>query len=243
MTVIDDLLLTIPPDRPVTMTRDVLIGLYWTAVHGEQVGIAATPMDTACCYARDVVNTGHLHEGTVNDLVKLVRSPHPLDVALGMAAFNALNKVDPSDGVELNARDVILERGRGKTVVTVGHFPFTDAIRQAAARTWVLELLPTGDDQTAEAAPDLIPQADVIGLTATTLLNGTFDGLAKLFPPHALVVMLGPSTPLNKVLFEYGVDILGGAVVTDPTSVLRYIEQGSALHRVPGLQRFTMTKQ
>jgi hypothetical protein len=79
-------------------------------------------------------------------------------------------------------------------------------------------------------------------LTATTLLNGTFESLAKLFPAHALVVMLGPSTPLSPVLFDYGVHLLGGVLVTDPVATFHYIGQGSSLHSVPGIRRITMMK-
>jgi uncharacterized protein (DUF4213/DUF364 family) len=74
-------------------------------------------------------------------------------------------------------------------------------------------------------------------------LNGTFESLSRLFPSKALVVMLGPSTPLSKVLFDYGVHILGGALVTDPATALHYIGQGSSLHRVPGIRRFTLVKR
>jgi hypothetical protein len=207
------------------------------------MGLAATPTDITCCFAEDVNDVGCLHEWPVGRLVQLLRSEHPLEVTIGMAAFNAMIAVDESAGVDWNARDVILERGRGKTVVTVGHFPFTDALREVAARLYVLELNPTPGDQPAEAAPDLVPQADVIGLTASTLLNGTFEGLARLFPPAALVVMLGPSTPLSPILFDYGVNILGGALVTDPAAALRYVTQGSSLHGVPGIRRFTMARR
>ena len=98
-------------------------------------------------------------------------------------------------------------------------------------------------DMPAEAAPELIPQADVIGLTASTLLNGTFESLSALFPPRALVVMMGPSTPLSHVLFDYGVTMLAGTLVTEPETALRYVTQGSSLHRLPGLRRFTMMKK
>jgi uncharacterized protein (DUF4213/DUF364 family) len=198
--------------------------------------------DSTCCAATDVPHVGRLHQQSAYDLAAGLRSDHPLEVTLGMAALNALIPVNEQNGLELNARDVLLERGLNRTVVTVGHFPFTEALRQVAAQLWVLELNPGPGDQPASAAPDLIPQADVIGLTATTLLNGTFETLSRLFPPQALVVMLGPSTPLSTVLFDYGVTLLGGALVDDPESVLRYVGQGSSLHRVPGLRRFTMMK-
>jgi uncharacterized protein (DUF4213/DUF364 family) len=241
MSVIDDLLTSIVhlPDIP---TRDVLVGLYWTAVHGSKVGLAATPTDITCCFAEDVKDVGRLHTRSIRELAEGLRSAHPLEVTIGMAALNSLIEVNEADGVAINARDVILDRGRGQNVATIGHFPFTDALREVSANTWVLELNPTPGDVPADRAPELLPQADVIGLTATTLLNGTFESLAKLFPPRALVVMLGPSTPLSPVLFDYGVNMLGGALVTDPAAAFHYIGQGSSLHGVPGVKRNTLVK-
>ncbi len=241
MPVIDDLLSSVATGSDI-LAREVLVGLYWTAVHGRKVGLAATPTDIACEFAEDVPGVGQLHTRSVVELAQGLRSKHPLEVTIGMAAFNALTEVDEAAGTEINAREVILERGRGKKVATIGHFPFSDALREVAASTWVLELNPQQGDIPAERAPELIPQADVIGLTASTLLNGTFELLAKLFPPQALVVMLGPSTPLSPVLFDYGVTLLGGSLVTDPDMALHYIGQGSPLHKAPGVKRITLMK-
>jgi uncharacterized protein (DUF4213/DUF364 family) len=242
MIVIDDLLSSVSETSDVP-TREIWVGLYWTAVYGSKVGLAATPTDVACCFAEDVKNVGQLHTRSVNELAQGLRSNHPIEVTIGMAALNSLIEVNEAGAVEINAREVILNRGRGKNVATIGHFPFTDELREVAAHTWVLELHPTGGDVPAERAPELLPQAEVIGLTATTLLNGTFESLAKLFPPQALVVMLGPSTPLSPVLFDYGVNMLGGALVTEPIAAFHYIGQGSSLHGVPGVKRITLMKK
>ena len=43
----------------------------------------------------------------------------------------------------------------------------------------MLELAPRGDDLPSEAAPELIPTADVVAITGTTLLNRTFEGLVR----------------------------------------------------------------
>lgn len=240
MSAIDDLLANLSPAARETPVRDVSIGLYWTAVCGRRLGLAATPSGTSCCRSGGLADAGTLHHQTLGALADRVHSSNPLEVSLGLAALNA--GLDPvhAEGTAGNARDVLLARGKGKTVVTVGHFPFTDLLRQTAQRLWVLELSPEEGDVPSERAEELIPQADVIGLTASTLLNTTFDGPAALFPPGALVVMLGPSTPLHPVLFDYGIDILGGSTAEKPDSILRYVSQGSTLHGVPGLQRVTL---
>jgi uncharacterized protein (DUF4213/DUF364 family) len=242
MGVIDDLLSSIKPDSPGISVQEVWVGLHWTAVRSLQMGLAATFQGTDQHKSWGVQGAGRLQERSAHELAACLRSENPLEVSIGMAALNSLTVVDESQVVELNARELLLKRGHNRNVALVGHFAFTEALREAAAQLWVLELRPCPGDWPAEAAPELLPQADVIGLTATTLMNGTFDGLSRLFRPGALVVMLGPSTPLSRVLFDYGVDVLSGTQVVDPVTTLRYIGQGGSLRQVPGIRRLTMVR-
>jgi hypothetical protein len=160
-----------------------------------------------------------------------------------MAALNSLIHPDEAHITELNARDLLLQRGQDRRVALVGHFAFADELRQKAAKLWVLELDPTLGDEPATAAPELLPQAEVIGLTAVTLLNGTFEGLSRLFPSNALVVMIGPTTPLSPVLFDYGVGILAGSQVVEPEVVWRRISQASSMRKMTGIRRVTLARR
>jgi uncharacterized protein (DUF4213/DUF364 family) len=108
----------------------------------------------------------------------------------------------------------------------------------------VLEKHPGPGEYPAEAAAEVVPQADVLAMTSTTLINGTLDGLLALRKPGAKVLLLGPSTPLHPLLFEHGVEMLSGAMVTDVDPVLHLIRQGAVFPQVRqgGVRLVTMVK-
>ena len=100
-------------------------------------------------------------------------------------------------------------------------------------------LLPP-DCGTAAASTDLIPQADVVGLTSSALINHTFDGLLSLCRPDAFVVALGPTTPLSPVLFDHGVHVLAGSDVVDEAAALYTIGQGASFREIQGVLRIAL---
>jgi hypothetical protein len=75
-------------------------------------------------------------------------------------------------------------------------------------------------------------------------MNRTFDELIALCRPDALVLMLGPSTPLSPVLFDYGVHILSGSLVEDIDAVLRAVSEAANFRQVRryGVRLVTMRK-
>jgi uncharacterized protein (DUF4213/DUF364 family) len=162
-----------------------------------------------------------------------------------MAAANALLEVDESGLQEVNAEQIVLEQGAGRRVAIVGHFPFIERAREVAAQCWVLELHPGPGDLSADQAGEILPQADVVALTGTSLINHTFDDLIGLCRPDAFVLLLGPSTPLSPVLFEAGVNALSGTVVDDTEQVLFSVGQGATFRQIKrrgGLRLLTWVK-
>lgn len=219
--------------------QEVRIGAFWTAVVIERGGHRRCGLASAL-RGKDhhqhghhpVRDAGRLADRSAVELAGLIHSDSLLEASIGMAAINALLEVDEAVCVELNAADVIRERGEGKAVAIVGHFPFIEELRTHVEQLWVLELRPGPGDLPAEAAPEIIPQADVVAISSTTLINGTFEGLVALCRPDAYVLLLGPSTPLSPLLFDHGVQLLSGALVDDVDSVLRLVSQGASFRQI-----------
>jgi len=179
-----------------------------------------------------VRNAGHLHKMSYFDLAGMVESASYTEVAIGLATINALLPRDPSQWIDLNAVDYLIRNGKGKKVAVVGHFPFVDRLRRIAKELWVLELNPKDGDLPAHVAPEIIPQADLVAITATTMVNKTFNGLIDLCRPEEKVILLGPSTPLSPVMYEYRIDLLSGTIVEDFDAAFIGISQGISFHQL-----------
>jgi len=240
MNLLDNLLANLPNDVAV---RSVLVGAHWTVVCSRNCGLASTITGDKPHAHEQVRDVGRLHLKSARELAEYARSDNPLEASLGVAAINSLLDVDEQNAVEINAAQVLAEQGRGKNVALVGHFPFIPKLREKVSQLWVIEQRPSEGEYPAGAAADLIPQADVVALTGSALINHTLDGLLALCKRDSLVTVLGPSTPLSPVLFEHGATIISGARVIDEAAVLRTVAQGATFQQVEGVRLLTLRRE
>jgi len=228
---IDDLLAAVAGDTPV---RHVLVGAHLTVVCSRGCGLASTFASSQPHRRMKVRDAGRLVGKRARDLAEYARSDNPIEAAIGLATINSLLAPDERALEPINGADYLAHLGRGRTVALVGHFPFVTRLRERVGELWVIELDPEDGDHPASAAPSLIPRADVVGITASALVNHTIDGLLGLCRPGAPVILIGPSTPMAPLLFERGVSMLAGVEVTDEAAVLRSVSQGASLQQTAG---------
>ena len=240
MKLLDDLISTLDLN---TKVRDIRQGVFHTAVLTRNCGLAATlPRDALRQTPPLVKEPGTLLEKGVSELVRMAYADSILEAAMGMATINSLLEIDKDQCVELNAQDLIVDKGTGKRVAIIGHFPFIPFLKERAKEVWVIEKNPQQGDLTEDQAQNVIPQADVVGVTGTAITNHTFEGLLELFSPQAYVVMLGDTTPLSPVLFDYGVHAVSGTKVVNIEQALRCVSQGANFRQIKGTRRLTMIR-
>jgi uncharacterized protein (DUF4213/DUF364 family) len=201
--------------------------------------MAATLLEEGPHGERLVRGVGRLVDGGARELAQYALSDHLTEASIGLAAINALLPVGEDPASEADAASVLLEWGRGSAVAVIGHFPFLPRLRQAARVLWVLEQWPGADELPATAAAEVLPKADVLAITSTTIINKTLEPLLALRRPEARVMLLGPSTPLSPVVFEYGIHALSGVRVVDEAAALRTVAEGATFRQVEGVRRVT----
>lgn len=240
MSVLDDLLASLKEDAPV---KEVRVCVHWTAVVSRNCGLASTTRDEGHPHGHvSVRGVGSLHERSALELAQYAKSETLLEATIGVAAINSLPDVDEERCVELNAEAWLAERGRSRKVAIVGSFPFVRQLQDKVGKLWVLDRHPAEGEWDAKQAGDILPEADVVAITGTALINHTLEDLLGLCRPDSSVMVLGPSTPLSPVLFDYGVDVISGTKVIDSELVLRLISQGATFRQVkgPGVRLLTM---
>ena len=176
-------------------------GLFFTGVKLDTgvTGACATPL-RSIPDARALPFSGKLRGRLASELLKEAAAPSGIRRAIGIAAMNALADMcwerRPTAGVDLctgvNAYDAA-EIQPGENVVVVGAFvPFLKWLKRALQHFTVLEM----DSATlkleelphfrpASEAASVVPDADVVLITGTTLLNNTLEKLLALCQPKA----------------------------------------------------------
>jgi len=235
----------------ITVERAV-IGLFFTGVklNNGIAGACATPIKTipeaVCCpsSAMAMPFPGKLKGRPAFDLAREALGDNGIRRAVGIAAMNALadtcwrRRPHPETELSLgiDAFDAT-EIRTGDRVVVVGAFvPFLRELKRRRQPYLVLEQDPAtlkADElpffRPAEQAATVVPEADVLLITGTTLINDTLEELLALARPTVRVTMVGPTVSLLPDAFlRRGADILGTVRITDPDAFLDILAEGGS---------------
>ena len=219
----DTLISGISSGIPVTGT---LAGQCWTAVETrDRFGMAmTTPADTA-----PRMLFGEYAGMSLKNLAEAAKSWNLTEAGYGMAAINAhyntperldaLSAYEPFENYCTDGLDL-----RGKHIGVVGHLNMPRSVYEQAASLRILERNPRPGDYPDSACDWLIPQCDVVIMTASTLVNKTLPHLLEL-AQNAYTILAGPSCPMCPQLLNFGIDRIAGLVVTDAEGMKEKIRE------------------
>lgn len=234
-----------------TIERAV-VGLFFTGVKLStgHVGACATPVktipDAVCCptSAHAMPFPGKMRGRRAADFLDEVHQHDGIRRAVGIAAMNALAAFcwdrKPHPAVDLETEVDAFDAARiasNQMVVVVGAFvPFLRELKRRGNPYLVLEQDPAAlkaDElpfyRHASQAPVVVPQADVLLITGTTLLNDTLDDILAAAKPNACKVVVGPTVGLvPDAYLRRGCDILGGIRVTHADKFLDVLAEGGS---------------
>lgn len=228
MKLIDDLVNAVKGNA--APAKDVRVGLTWTGVWGKYCGLSKTYSNPTMAHS-GVKDIDKLTEKTTLELAEYAKSWNLIEAGIGIAAINSMIKPKGKRGI--NALDLIIRKGKNKKVVVVGKFPRLDEMRAVAKELCVLELEPNLINPEecvlpSTAAEHKIPKCDILAITGSALANKSLEHLLEL-GRNAYTIVLGPSTPMSEVLFDYGVDILAGTDVLKPKQLMNRISRGGGM--------------
>ena len=237
MEIIDDLISSLSED---SVVHEIHACVFWTAVVSKHCGLAST-FHEEHPYHRAVRDVGSLRQKSALELAQYAQSDNILEASIGLAAINSLIDVDEAKCTEENAFDILARKGKDRNIAVIGHFPWVSKLRDVAKELWVIGQRPQEGALPAQTAKDLLPQADVVGITGTSFINHTVEKLLDL-SKSSFIVLIGPTSPLSPVLFDYGVDVIARIKVAEPEKTIHSISEGAIFSQVKGVKLITMAK-
>lgn len=201
-------------------------GAWWTAVETrDSFGMAmTTPADT-----RPAMRKGKMEGMSLKALAQGAKSWNFTEAGFGMAAINAcyntpeklerLGAYEPFENYCTDGLDL-----KGKHIGVVGHMNMPQSVCEQAAQVSILERSPQPGDYPDPACDWLLPQCDVVIMTASTLVNKTVVHLLELCQ-NSYTILTGPSCPMCPGFLDMGFDRIAGLVITDREGMKSKIEK------------------
>ncbi len=204
-------------DESIIIDR-VVSGQSWTAVTaGEYCGVSANIEG-----GRTAPDFPALRGVSLKKAAELCRSWDFAEAAIGTAAINAYyNSSRFLNDAALpanNTFDVYENITAGKKVGMIGHFMHLEGIL-TKADVYVIEKRPAAGEYPEAACEYLLPEMDFVFITGSALVNKTMPRLLEL-SKNAHTVVIGPSTTMSDILFEFGADEVSGLMITDPKAAM-----------------------
>ena len=240
MRILRELLHSLKMDFPVTAG---VVGSHLIALASRRLGLAANLYSPG--YPDTVVpmkEAETLVGRSARDLANWLLEDELMRAGIGMAALNSVLEVNNSALVEVNAKQIIADRATGKNLMVVGHFPFVKQLQPNVRNLWVMEKDPHKGDLSEAEGYQILPDADVVAITGSSLINRTFERIMTSCKLGSFKIMLGPSTPMSPILFDCGLDVIGGALVEEESTVLSMVRKGVPFRRMKGIRTVVMAK-
>jgi uncharacterized protein (DUF4213/DUF364 family) len=221
--------------RPGRVVADCVVGLVWTLILTDagDAGVALT-----FCDGLDASSLpGSVVDSDLLTAASWITSWNLYEAALGCASINAAlntrSHIEEMTGRQLEEFVVsggglfnqLAREFAGAKVAVVGHFAGIEKMASHWDLT-ILERHPGPGDTPDTACEYLLPKQDLVCITGSALTNKTLPRLLEL-SRSAFTVLVGPSTPMTPIWFDLGVNLLAGAVVTDPLGVRRCVQEGA----------------
>ncbi len=215
-----------------SQVKEVLIGITWTLCQGEGFGLCMSP-GTA---TRTLPWSGTLVNKSIAELATWVRSWDSYQATVGMAAINSAidersnlsEKATPlSPSSNLAVFEHFLPQIRNKKVCIIGRYPGLSRYAKEMEMK-VIELKPTPEDYPAPASEYLVPEAEWVFLTATSIANKTFPRLVELARDSKLVLM-GPTVPWLPDLAQMGINYLAGVAIANVKALRQTVAEGGGV--------------
>ncbi|MGB3510155.1 MAG: DUF364 domain-containing protein [Microcoleaceae cyanobacterium] len=225
-----------------TRIKEILIGLTWTFCETEAIGLCMSPGTVT----RTLPWSGTLVNKSVGELAPWLRSWNSFEATVAMAAINAeingrsrsvasavsllptqAEALSPYGPGNLAVFEYFLPMIRGKRVAIIGRYPNLSRYENEMEMT-VIERQPGADDFPDQASEYLLPEAEWVFLTATSITNKTFPRLAELAKDSQLVLM-GPTMPWLEDLKHFGINYLAGVTVSNSQALKQTIAEGGGV--------------
>lgn len=218
--------------------KDLCIGLELLAMELDsgEIGVAYVLKNEISCGCESLPEQGDISGMDAQELAaQMLQGDNPLSNAVGIALCNAVVDYSALSSEVLDAADVFSIQP-GDIVGMIGNIkPVAKQLKPKVKRMIIFDRGNPEGVYSEEQQVELLPQCDLIVITSSSLLNGTFSRVISYCQQAREIVLTGATTPLYPEAFQgTGVTVLAGSrwFPQYKKEIFTRISQGGCLRQI-----------